>query len=66
MHILTDHVPLPFTLHRGFGLTVWIPRVVKMGNDIHKDLILCDMIDEAHAANITITESPVWFRFVIM
>ncbi|XP_017957496.1 synaptic vesicle glycoprotein 2B-like isoform X2 [Drosophila navojoa] len=59
--ILKPMMLITFTLFllfgTGFGLTVWIPRAVKMGNDLHKDLILCDMIDEAHRANITFTES---------
>lgn len=64
-HLICDLLCVSFTLHRGFGLTVWIPRALKWGNDIHKESILCDMIDEAHAKNITFTESPVCFRFAI-
>ncbi|XP_017861491.1 PREDICTED: synaptic vesicle glycoprotein 2B-like isoform X2 [Drosophila arizonae] len=60
--ILKPMMLITFTLFllfgTGFGLTVWIPRALKLGNDLHKDLILCDMIDEAHAKNITFTESP--------
>ncbi|XP_023178704.1 synaptic vesicle glycoprotein 2C-like isoform X2 [Drosophila hydei] len=41
----------------GFGLTVWIPRVLKMSNDLHKDLILCDMIEMSNALNISLTDT---------
>ncbi|XP_062132322.1 synaptic vesicle glycoprotein 2C-like isoform X1 [Drosophila sulfurigaster albostrigata] len=45
----------------GFGLTVWVPRIVNMEHIVEEELILCDLVEVAEAAeeaaNSTLSES---------
>ncbi|KAM8710483.1 hypothetical protein ACLKA7_017151 [Drosophila subpalustris] len=56
-HMLLTIVILFFEFATGFGLTVWLPRILKMEDDVHEPMILCDLVEASEAINKTIVVS---------
>ncbi|XP_034483579.1 synaptic vesicle glycoprotein 2B-like [Drosophila innubila] len=56
-HMLLIIAILIFEFGTGFGLAVWMPRILKMQSDVGDPMILCDLVEAAHALNKTVAES---------